>query len=77
MRVLLVEDNRELVALLKKGLAHSGFSADSVGTAADAAHVLATMRYAAIVLDLGLPDEDGFACCATCAGAAIRRRCSC
>ena len=38
MRVLLVEDNSELVALLKKGLAHGGFSADSVGTAADAAH---------------------------------------
>jgi DNA-binding response OmpR family regulator len=59
MRVLLVEDNSELVSLLKKGLVHGGFSADSVGTAADAAHVLATMRYAAIVLDLGLPDEDG------------------
>ena len=59
MRVLLVEDNRELVSLLKKGLSHGGFSADSVGTAADAVHVLATMRYAAIVLDLGLPDEDG------------------
>ena len=59
MRVLLVEDNSELVSLLKKGLIHGGFSADSVGTAADAAHVLATMRYAAIVLDLGLPDEDG------------------
>ncbi|HEV3494281.1 MAG TPA: response regulator, partial [Reyranella sp.] len=59
MRVLLVEDNTELVSLLKKGLIHGGFSADSVGTAADATHVLATMRYAAIVLDLGLPDEDG------------------
>jgi DNA-binding response OmpR family regulator len=59
MRVLLVEDNVELVALLKKGLAHGGFDADSVGTAADAEHVLSTMRYAAIVLDLGLPDEDG------------------
>src|SRR5258708_40117713 len=59
MRVLLVEDNTELVSLLKKGLSHGGFSADSVGTAADAVHVLSTMRYAAIVLDLGLPDEDG------------------
>ena len=59
MRVLLVEDNTELVSLLKKGLSQSGFSADSVGTVGDAAHVLATMQYAAIVLDLGLPDEDG------------------
>jgi len=49
------EDNSELVSLLKKGLSHGGFSADSVGTAADAVHVLATMRYAAIVLDLGCP----------------------
>ncbi len=59
MRVLLVEDNVELVSLLKKGLAQGGFAADSVGTAGDAEHVLATMRYAVIVLDLGLPDEDG------------------
>ena len=59
MRVLLVEDNTELVSLLIKGLAQGGFSANSVGTVGDAAHVLATMKYAAIVLDLGLPDEDG------------------
>jgi two-component system response regulator TctD len=59
MRVLIIEDNTELVSLLKKGLAHGGFDADSVGTAADATHVLATMRYAAIVLDLRLPDDDG------------------
>ena len=59
MRVLLVEDNAELVALLVKGLARNGFAADSVDTAGDAAHALAAMRYAAVVLDLGLPDEDG------------------
>ncbi len=59
MRVLLVEDNDELVSLLVKGLARSGFAADAVASAGDAAHSLAAMRYAAIVLDLGLPDEDG------------------
>ena len=59
MRVLLVEDNDELVSLLVKGLARSGFSADAVASAGDAAHSLAAMRYAAIVLDLGLPDQDG------------------
>jgi two-component system response regulator TctD len=59
MRVLLVEDNDELVSLLVKGLARSGFSADAVANAGDAAHSLAAMRYAAIVLDLGLPDQDG------------------
>ena len=59
MRVLLVEDNAQLVALLRKGLGQAGFETDHVDTVADAGHVLATMRYAAIVLDLGLPDEDG------------------
>src|SRR5260370_7077209 len=59
MRVLLVEDNPDLVSLLIKGLAQGGLAADSVGTVGDALHVLATMKYAAIVLDLGLPDEDG------------------
>ncbi|MEO8669638.1 MAG: response regulator [Bauldia sp.] len=59
MRVLLVEDNTELVSLLKKGLSRGGVEADSVGTAGDASHALATMSYAAVVLDLGLPDEDG------------------
>ena len=61
MRVLLVEDNTELVSLLKKGLSQGGIEADAVGTAGDAAHVLATMQYSAVVLDLGLPDEDGIA----------------
>ncbi|MDP3161927.1 MAG: response regulator [Reyranella sp.] len=59
MRVLLVEDNTELVSLLKKGLLQGGIEADAVGTAGDADHVLATMQYSAVVLDLGLPDEDG------------------
>ena len=59
MRVLLVEDSDELVTLLKKGLAQGGFAADSVGTAADADHALSAMRYAAVVLDRGLPDADG------------------
>jgi DNA-binding response OmpR family regulator len=59
MRVLLVEDNGELVTLLRKGLGQAGLATDAVGTVADALHVLSTIRYVAIVLDLGLPDEDG------------------
>jgi len=59
MRILLVEDNAELVSLVIKGLQRSGFDADPVGNAADASHALAAIRYAAVVLDLGLPDEDG------------------
>jgi DNA-binding response OmpR family regulator len=61
MRLLVVEDNEELARLLAKGLEAAGFSADVVTTLAEARTVLTTTRYAALVLDLGLPDGDGLA----------------
>jgi DNA-binding response OmpR family regulator len=59
MRLLVVEDNEELAELLVKGLQSAGFAVDHVGTAEDAKATLATTQYAALVLDLGLPDGDG------------------
>lgn len=61
MRILLVEDNGELVVLLTKALARAGLDVDSVRNAGDAEASLRTMRYAAVILDLGLPDADGMA----------------
>ncbi|OHX11192.1 DNA-binding response regulator [Chromobacterium sphagni] len=59
MRILLVEDN-ELIALgILAGLRAHGFVADGVGTAAQAEAALATLDADAMILDLGLPDEDG------------------
>jgi two-component system response regulator TctD len=59
MRLLLIEDNEPLSDLVAKGLAGSGFDTDKAVTAAEASAALTTMRYAAIILDLGLPDADG------------------
>src|SRR5579864_7620673 len=61
MRLLLVEDNETLSALLEKGLAAAGFAVDAVKSVSEALAALARMRFSAIVLDLGLPDGDGFA----------------
>jgi DNA-binding response OmpR family regulator len=61
MRLLVVEDNEELARLVGHGLESAGFSADVAGTAAEARMVLASIRYSALVLDLGLPDGDGLA----------------
>ena len=61
MRLLVVEDNEELAQLLAKGLAAAGFDSDVLATADEARAALATTRYAAMVLDLGLPDDDGLA----------------
>jgi two-component system response regulator TctD len=59
MRLLIVEDNQELVALLAKGLGDAGSATDIAPTAAEARTALMTTRYAAVVFDLGLPDDDG------------------
>jgi DNA-binding response OmpR family regulator len=61
MRLLVVEDNEDLAHLLRRGLESAGFSADVAGTAAEARTGLMGARYAALVLDLGLPDGDGIA----------------
>jgi len=59
VRLLVVEDNAELAELLVKGLRTAGFEVDRLGTLGEAQAALATIRYAALVLDLGLPDGDG------------------
>src|ERR1700755_1479887 len=61
MRLLIVEDNEELAELLAKGLRTAGYEADLLSTVEDARAVLSTTFYAALILDLGLPDGDGLA----------------
>src|ERR1700735_3657599 len=61
MRLLVVEDNAELAELLVKGLQTAGYQADILSTVEEAASVLRTTFYAALILDLGLPDGDGLA----------------
>jgi len=60
MRLLLVEDNETLSTLLKKGLNAAGFAVDAVKSVSEALAALGRMRFSAVVLDLGLPDGDGF-----------------
>jgi DNA-binding response OmpR family regulator len=59
MRLLVVEDNEELSGLLARGLTQAGFFVDVVGAAEPAILAAETRRYAAVILDLGLPDGDG------------------
>ena len=61
MRLLVIEDNEQLSQLLSAEFEAAGFTADLVTTAGEAQAVLASHHYAAIVLDLGLPDGDGLA----------------
>jgi two-component system response regulator TctD len=59
LRLLVVEDNAELRSLLARGLGEEGFAVDQATTAEEAAEAVSGARYAAVVLDLGLPDKDG------------------
>jgi DNA-binding response OmpR family regulator len=59
MRLLVVEDNAQLSQLLAKGLQAAGYDTDFLATAAEAQAALMTTSYAALILDLGLPDGDG------------------
>ncbi|MBR0712475.1 response regulator transcription factor [Bradyrhizobium liaoningense] len=59
MRLLIVEDNFELSQLVANGLMAAGYESDIVNSAAEARDAARNVSYAAMVLDLGLPDGDG------------------
>ncbi|HWU27086.1 MAG TPA: response regulator transcription factor [Rhizomicrobium sp.] len=58
-RLLVVEDHADLSVLLLDALDRAGLVADRAGTLGEAHDALTKERYAAIILDLGLPDGDG------------------
>lgn len=61
MHILLVEDDIQIADALGAALALENFTLDHVNTAAAAKHALAMGHFDAVILDLGLPDEDGLA----------------
>ncbi len=60
MRVLLVEDDPMIGQGLSKALGAEGMSVDWVRDGADASAALTDRAYSIILLDLGLPDAEGF-----------------
>ncbi|MDY7536769.1 response regulator [Undibacterium sp. RTI2.1] len=59
MKLLLVEDNRELSSWLTRLLAQSGYAVEQAFSGEDALHLLLTQSYDAILLDLTLPGVKG------------------
>ena len=59
MRILLVEDDRDLQRLLRKALGDAGYVVDSAFDGEEGHFLGDTEPYDAIVLDIGLPKKDG------------------
>jgi len=64
VRLLLVEDEERLAAAIAEGLAAEGFTVDAVRNGAEGLWRAIEGQYAAIVLDILLPDMNGYEICA-------------
>jgi two-component system OmpR family response regulator len=63
MRLLVVEDEVKMSGLLRRALEEEGYAVDVTGSGEEALWLGTENPYDAIVLDLMLPDADGFAVC--------------
>ena len=63
MKILLLEDDLRLSGLIVRGLRREGHAVDSAGTVEDARWSTAESTYDVLILDVMLPDGDGFGLC--------------
>jgi two-component system copper resistance phosphate regulon response regulator CusR len=61
MQLLLVEDELEIRGFLKKALTEAGYAVDIAASGKMAENLAADRRYDVLIVDLGLPDQDGIA----------------
>lgn len=59
MKILIVEDDELIQQGLAKALANESYACDCAATAAQAKSLAQVGQYSLIILDLGLPDQDG------------------
>ena len=60
MRILIIEDERKTAAYLRKGLSESGFVVDVANRGDDGLHLALSQDYDLVVLDVMLPERDGW-----------------
>ncbi len=63
MRALIVEDHERMAELVHRCLLEEGYAADVAHTGADGLWMAAGNPYDVVILDIMLPDTDGFAVC--------------
>ena len=63
IRVLVVEDDPRLSEVLARGLSAEGLMVDLAHAGRQALGAVAEIAYDVVILDVGLPDIDGFEVC--------------
>ncbi len=63
MRILVVEDERRLAGIIKRGLVEEGYSVDTAYDGEEAQYMAETSLYDCVVLDVMLPRKDGVKVC--------------
>lgn len=63
MRILLVEDERRISNVVKKGLTEEGFAVDTASDGEEGQYLAESENYDLIILDLMLPKIDGLTVC--------------
>lgn len=59
MKVLVVEDEKQIASFIRQGLEEQGFTVEMTGNGDEAYTLATTQQYDAIVLDIMLPGRDG------------------
>ena len=59
MQLLLVEDDLEIQTFLRHALAEAGYKVDAAPNAKSAERLAMENRHDVLIVDLGLPDQDG------------------
>ncbi len=63
MRILIIEDERKIISFIKRGLKEEKFVVDSAETGDEGLYMAEVNPYDLILLDVMLPDKDGFSTC--------------
>src|SRR3989344_7560523 len=63
MRLLIIEDEKDLADNIKKGLSEEGFAIDISNDGEDGKFMIETEPYDLVILDLMLPKIDGIRLC--------------
>ena len=63
MRILVVEDERRLCNIIKRGLLEEGYAVDTAYDGEDGEYLAETTPYDLVILDIMLPKKDGIEVC--------------